>query len=141
MRGVKDAAIPVPCDAATVVDDLIVARNPDPLSQLPYLVRIPLGSAGVVVKAKEPWPRTSKVYCHRADEWPADAEVLERHAVRSCSRLALAATIDDVDTIAPRLEAGTVPWGLTQRTTHGGPPVTPPRGNGAPRRPGSAHGR
>ena len=69
-----------------MVDDLVVARNPDPDSQLPYLVRIPLGPAGVVVKAKEPWPRASKVYCHRADEWPADAEILERHAVRSCSR-------------------------------------------------------
>ncbi|CCG04333.1 ERCC4 domain-containing protein [Blastococcus saxobsidens] len=30
--------------------------------------------------------RASKVYCHRADEWPADAEIVERHAVRSCSR-------------------------------------------------------
>ena len=69
-----------------MVDDLIVARNPDPDSQLPYLVRIPLGPAGVVVKAKEPWPRASKVYCHRAEGWPEEAEVLERHAVRSCSR-------------------------------------------------------
>jgi hypothetical protein len=69
-----------------VVDDLIVARNPDPQSQLPYLIRIPLGPSGVVVKAREPWPRTSKVYCHRADGWPADAEVVERHAVRTCSR-------------------------------------------------------
>jgi hypothetical protein len=70
----------------TVVDDLLVARNPDPDSALPYLVRIPLGSAGVVLKAKETWPRATKVYCHRADEWPADAEILERHPVRSCSR-------------------------------------------------------
>ena len=31
-----------------MVDDLLVARNPDPESQLPYLIRIPLGSAGVV---------------------------------------------------------------------------------------------
>src|SRR5215213_7793789 len=74
------------CEGDVVVDDLIVARNPDPDSQLRYLIRIPLGAAGVVVKAKESWPRASKVYCHRAEEWPADAEVLERHAVRSCSR-------------------------------------------------------
>ncbi len=74
------------CDAEAVVDDLIVARNPDPESQLPYLVRIPLGPAGVVVKARETWPRANKVYCHRAPEWPADAEIVERHAVRSCSR-------------------------------------------------------
>jgi hypothetical protein len=69
-----------------VVDDLLVARNPDPESSLPWLVRIPLGPAGVVVKAKEPWPRATKVYCHRVEEWPADAEIVERHAVRSCSR-------------------------------------------------------
>jgi hypothetical protein len=69
-----------------VVDDLLVARNPDPDSALPYLVRIPLGPAGVVLKAKEPWPRATKVYCHRAPEWPDDVEILERHAVRSCTR-------------------------------------------------------
>ena len=69
-----------------MVDDLLVARNPDPGSSLPWLVRIPLGPAGVVVKAREPWPRAAKVYCHRAEEWPVDAEIVERHAVRSCSR-------------------------------------------------------
>lgn len=69
-----------------MVDDLLVARNPDPDSRLPYLVRIPLGPAGVVVKAREPWPRVAKVFCHRAEEWPADAEIVERHAVRSCTR-------------------------------------------------------
>ena len=69
-----------------MVDDLLVARNPDPDSSLPYLVRIPLGPAGVVVKAKEPWPRAAKVYCHRAEEWPDDAEIVERHTVRSCIR-------------------------------------------------------
>ena len=69
-----------------MVDDLLVARNPDPDSALPYLVRVPLGPAGIVLKAKEPWPRATKVYCHRADAWPADAEIVERHPVRSCSR-------------------------------------------------------
>jgi hypothetical protein len=69
-----------------VVEDLLVARNPDPESTLPYLVRIPLGPAGIVVKTRETWPRASKVYCHRADGWPTDAEVIERHAVRSCAR-------------------------------------------------------
>lgn len=38
----------------------------------------------VVLKARETWPRTSKVYCHRAEAWPADAEVVERVAVKSC---------------------------------------------------------
>jgi ERCC4-type nuclease len=69
-----------------VPEDFVVARNPDPASSLPYLIRLPLGPAGVVLKARETWPRTSKVYCHRADEWPADAEVVERVPTRSCVR-------------------------------------------------------
>ena len=67
-------------------DDLLVARNPEEGSTLPFLVRIPLGRDGIVVKARETWPRTSKVYCHRADEWPADAEIVERQPVRSVAR-------------------------------------------------------
>src|SRR3954451_9429745 len=74
------------CQAGRVVDDLLVARNPEAGSSLPYLIRVPLGPDGIVVKARETWPGASKVYCHRADSWPADAEIVERHAVRSCSR-------------------------------------------------------
>ena len=55
-------------------DPLLVARNPDPDSSLPFLVRIPLGD-GIVLRARETWPRASKVYCHRAEAWPADAEI------------------------------------------------------------------
>ena len=66
-------------------EDLVIARNPDPDSSLPDLIRVPLGSRGLIVKAREPWPRTSKVYCHRADGWPVDAEVLERLPARSCT--------------------------------------------------------
>lgn len=67
-------------------DDFVVARNPEADSKLPYLLRIPLGDAGVVLKARETWPRTSKVYCHRIEQWPADAEVIERVKTRSCVR-------------------------------------------------------
>jgi hypothetical protein len=67
-----------------VSDDFVVARNPDGDSRLPYLLRIPLGS--VILKAREMWPRTAKVYCHRVDDWPGDAEILERVPVRSCVR-------------------------------------------------------
>lgn len=67
-------------------DDLLIARNPEPGSTLPYLVRIPLGAAGIVVKTRETWPRTAKVYCHRAEGWPADAEIVERLPVRSVAR-------------------------------------------------------
>ncbi|MEU0312308.1 histone-like nucleoid-structuring protein Lsr2 [Nocardioides sp. NPDC006273] len=68
-----------------VLDDFVIARNPEDESTLPYLLRIPLGE-GIILKAKEMWPRTSKVYCHRVEEWPEEAEVVERTKVRSCSR-------------------------------------------------------
>ena len=67
-------------------EDFLVARNPDPYSTLPYLLRVPLGAEGVILKARATWPRTSKVYCHRVEEWPADAEIVERVPVRSCVR-------------------------------------------------------
>jgi hypothetical protein len=69
-----------------VPDDFVIARNPDGDSTLPYVLRIPLGPDGIVLKARETWPRTSKVYCHRVDEWPDDAEVVERVPTRSCVR-------------------------------------------------------
>lgn len=67
-------------------EDFVVARNPDPASTLPFLVRLPLGERGVVLKVRDTWPRTSKVYCHRADDWPVDPDVVERVPVRSCVR-------------------------------------------------------
>jgi hypothetical protein len=67
-----------------VADDFVIARNPDPDSQLPYLLRVPLPGRAVVLKARETWPRTSKVYCHRAEEWPEAPDVVERVPVRSC---------------------------------------------------------
>ena len=66
-------------------DDFLIARNPDEESTLPFLVRIPLGPNGIVIKAKDTWPRTSKVYCHRAEAWPADAEIIERVPTRVCT--------------------------------------------------------
>ena len=69
------------------MDDFVIARNPDPDSTLPYLVRLPLGADGVVLKTRELWPRTAKLYCHAAAEgWPEQAEVVERVGVRSCVR-------------------------------------------------------
>ena len=63
----------------------MIGRNAEPGSTLPYLLRIPLGD-GILLKAKDTWPRTGKVYCHRVEEWPADAEIIERAPVRSCVR-------------------------------------------------------
>lgn len=67
------------------MEDFVIARNPDEGSALPYLLRIPLPGRPVVLKSRETWPRTSKVYCHRAAGWPEDAEIVERVPVRSCS--------------------------------------------------------
>ncbi len=61
-----------------------MARNPDPESTLPYLIRLPLGPDGVVLKARDTWPRTAKVYCHAATSWPSDPDIVERVPVRSC---------------------------------------------------------
>jgi len=66
--------------------DFVIAKNPEPDSSLPYLIRLPLGDAGVVLKARDTWPRTAKVYCHRAEGWPADPVIVERVPVRSCIR-------------------------------------------------------
>lgn len=65
------------------MDDFVIARNPDAGSALPYLLCLPLPRP-VVLKARETWPRTAKVYCHRAEEWPPDAEIVERVPVKSC---------------------------------------------------------
>jgi hypothetical protein len=74
------------CHRRNVSDDLLIARNPEEDSSLPYLVRIPLGTAGIVLKTRETWPRASKLYCHRASSWPDDAEIVLRLPVRRCTR-------------------------------------------------------
>jgi hypothetical protein len=68
------------------VDDFVVAKNPEVDSTLPFLVRLPLGAEGIVLKTRDVWPRTAKLYCHAAEGWPPDAEIVERVPVRSCVR-------------------------------------------------------
>lgn len=68
------------------VEDFIIARNPDAGSALPYLVRLPLGPNGVVLKVRDTWPRTAKVYCHPSSDWDDGVEVVERVPVRTCVR-------------------------------------------------------
>ena len=68
--------------------EFVIARNPDTASSLPFLVRLPLHDRPVVLKVRETWPRTSKIYCHRADAWPYPdvVEIVERVPIRSCVR-------------------------------------------------------
>jgi len=77
--------------ASTRVALFEVAANPDPDSTLPFLIRLPLPDGELVLKARDSWPRTAKVYCHRAEHgWPRDAEIIEQIPVRSCQRRGVA---------------------------------------------------
>jgi hypothetical protein len=67
-----------------------VARNPDSDSTLPFLLRLPLPGNDLLLKARDTWPRTEKVYCHRATHWPEEAIVVEEVPVRSCVRRGVA---------------------------------------------------
>jgi hypothetical protein len=66
-----------------------IARNPDAESTLPYLLSVPVGETPLVLKAKDTWPRTAKIYCHRG-EWPEAPDIVEEIAVRSCIRRGVA---------------------------------------------------
>ncbi len=64
----------------------LVARNPDADSKLPYLLLLPLGE-GIVLKARDSWPATARVYCHRFEgSWPAEAEIIDQAHVLLCRR-------------------------------------------------------
>jgi ERCC4-type nuclease len=79
--------------------ELLIATNPDPDSSPPFLVRLPMGAEGMVFRTKGTWPRTSALYCHPVPtcEWPAEPEIVERVALRSCARRGAA-----IDVVADR---------------------------------------
>jgi hypothetical protein len=66
---------------------MVIARNPDSDSRLPYLLRIPLGE-GMVFRTAGTWPRTAALYCYPVPvgEWPAEPEIVEQVPLRSCVR-------------------------------------------------------
>ena len=69
--------------------ELLIARNPDPASTLPYLLRLPL-AGGMVFRTSGTWPRT-KVFCYpvSVDEWPDDPDIVERTGcARACGAAA-----------------------------------------------------
>lgn len=78
--------------------DLLIARNPDPDSKLPFLLRVPT-AGGLVFRTSGTWPRTKALYCHPVDvgEWPAEPEIVERVPLVSCARTGAA-----IDVIADR---------------------------------------
>lgn len=78
--------------------ELLIARNPDSDSTLPYLLRLPIGK-GLVFRTKGTWPRTNALYCHpvEATEWPEHPDILERVPLLACSRRGAA-----IDVVADR---------------------------------------
>ena len=73
--------------------ELLIARNPED-STLPYIVLIPL-DGGIVLRAKDTWPRTAKIYCHRHGlPWPEDPDIVERIPLRSCVRRGASISIE-----------------------------------------------
>ncbi len=73
--------------------NFVVARNPDPDSRLPYLVRLPI-DGGLILKVRDTWPRTSRVFCARVDGgWPSDVEIVEEVPVTLCRRRGVAIDI------------------------------------------------
>ena len=82
----------------TVRVELLIARNPDSESTLPFLLWLPLGD-GLVFRTKGTWPRTSALYCHPVpvSEWPSQPEIVERVVLRACTRRGAA-----IDVVADR---------------------------------------
>jgi ERCC4 domain len=63
-----------------------VARNPDQESRLPYLVRLPL-EGGMVLKAREAWPRASRVFCsYEGTQWDESGGLVDEATVLLCRR-------------------------------------------------------
>jgi len=64
----------------------VIVANPQEDSKLPYLLRLPI-DGGLILKARDVWPRSARVYCHAfEEEWPEGAEVIEETPVSSCRR-------------------------------------------------------
>jgi len=59
----------------------LIARNPEEDSKLPYLLRLPI-EGGLVLKARDTWPRSARTYCHPYEaDWPDVAEIVEQARV------------------------------------------------------------
>ena len=65
---------------------------------------------GIVLRTKDTWPRTSKVYCYRHDQpWDDDAEVIEEVPLRSVTRRGAA-----IDVVADRTREARSQFVLTR---------------------------
>lgn len=66
--------------------DFVIARNPEARSKLPFLLHLPLGDHSVWLKAKDSWPRSSRVFCLPAECPSAELEIVARIPVVACRR-------------------------------------------------------
>ncbi|HEX6538216.1 MAG TPA: ERCC4 domain-containing protein [Candidatus Dormibacteraeota bacterium] len=63
-----------------------VARNPDRDSRLPFLIWLPV-DGGLVLKAREPWPRAARVFCSsEGTPWDDGAGLVDEAEVLLCRR-------------------------------------------------------
>jgi ERCC4 domain len=62
------------------VAEFVIARNPEEGSSLPYLVRLPIGADGIVLKVRDVWPRAAKVYCHHRRARPRAVRARENRS-------------------------------------------------------------
>jgi hypothetical protein len=78
--------------------ELLIARNPDPDSSLPFLLWLPIAD-GLVFRTKDTWPRTTALYCHpvAVTDWPDQPDIVERVPLRACARRGAA-----IDVVADR---------------------------------------
>ncbi len=116
-----------------------VARNPDAASRLPYLLWLPLND-GLVLKAREPWPRAARVFCAQdGTPWDESAAVVDEAAVLLCRRRGAA-----IDLVLDRAQLARsqfvfteargrpVVWWQTQKTVQAANPgARIPRGRSA----------
>lgn len=65
--------------------EFLVAQNPDAASNLPFLLYLPV-DGGLWLKAKEDWPRSSRVFCAPAAQPPSAISIIERVPVLSCRK-------------------------------------------------------
>lgn len=70
------------------VPELLIAANPQQDSRLPYLLRLPQPDGDLLFRTSGTWPRIKALYCHpmSLEDWPADAEIIERLPIQSCRR-------------------------------------------------------
>ena len=116
-----------------------VAKNPDPDSRLPYLIRLPIDE-GLILKAKETWPRASRVFCAQDDAaWPQKLEVIEEVDVLLCRRRGAAIdlvldrpTLSRSQFVFTQARGRPAIWWQTQKTAQtANPGARVPRGRGS----------